>query len=569
MDEAQILAPRSRYLHEVRHVRALPLFALLVVGLGAAATPALGAEEDFLYDPGTVNVIEMTLPRTGIEGLESEPFEYQPGGTVVVTQTDVTPGGKGTPSKAFQNVEIKLKGKPQGSFVDLGRKAAFKLKFKKAEPFFGLRKLTLNNMTQDPSMIHESLAYAAFRAAGVPASRSGYAYVWLNGENYGLHLNLESLDTVSLPKIFGTAFDSKTQHLYEANEYGADFYPGKESRFEVDEGGDDTSDLTALIAAVDAGGPGASPSSLSTLIDLDEMTRMWGVEKYIGHWDGYAGEGIAGEEEFNTLRPNNYYLYSDPSGRFSMLPWGVDQTWGEALEFDEQDGRLFDLCLEDGPCADLFSTAVANALEKVGGRDLGAQAAATEEMLRPWQALEEAPRKPFGATQIAAAVDDACDFISARPAEAEAWLGGTSSPPSPTGEGCPSLPPDSVGASTVTAMPPPGSDGPRPSQGSLLPHPRLRLLRVAKLGDRVSLRFRADEAGRAILIGEARVGNRQRRVCRDEARVAGPARVTLVCRLPQWALARLRSHALSIALRPSHGRSLVFQVHRVVLPRQR
>ena len=65
-------------------------------------------------------------------------------------------------------------------------------------------------------------------------------------------------------------FESKTQHLYEAAEYGADFYPGKESRFEVDEGEDDTSDLTELIAAVDAAAADpladrASPrSSIST-----------------------------------------------------------------------------------------------------------------------------------------------------------------------------------------------------------------------------------------------------------------------------------------------------------------
>lgn len=556
----------------MRVIRTLPLLlALSLLAVAPGAAPALAAEEDFLYDSGTVNMVEMTLPQPGIEGLEDEPFEYQGGGTMVVTPTDGTPGGKGAPSKTFQNVEIKLKGKPQGSFEDLGHKAAFKLKFKKAEPFFGLRKLTLNNMTQDPSMIHESLAYAAFKAAGVPASRSGYAYVWLNGENYGLHLNLESLDTVSLPKIFGVpTFDAKTQHLYEANEYGADFYPGKESRFEVDEGEDDTSDLTALIAAVDAGGAGAAPTSLSTLVDLDEMTRMWGVEKYIGHWDGYAGEGISGEEEFNEHRPNNYYLYSDPSGRFSMLPWGADQTWDRALEFDEQDGRLFDLCLEDEPCAEMFSAAVANALEKIGGLDLDTQAAATEAMLRPWQALEETPRKPFGASQIAAAVDDTCDFIAARPAEAEAWLGGAPSPPSSTGIGCPPPPPPSpVGGSAVTIAPPPSANDRTRRDDNLLPRPRLHLLRVAKLGDRVRLGFRADEAGRAVLVGEARVDGEHHRVCRDVARVAGAGKITLVCRLPQWALERLRGQALSIALRASHSRSPVFQIRQVTLPRRR
>lgn len=108
---------------------ALSLVAAATLGL-FAAPPSPAAEEDFLYDPGTVNVIEMTLPPAGIQGLEADPFKYQSGGTVTVTPTDGTPGGLGAPSKTFQNVSIKLKGKPQGSFEDLAGKAAFKLKFK-------------------------------------------------------------------------------------------------------------------------------------------------------------------------------------------------------------------------------------------------------------------------------------------------------------------------------------------------------------------------------------------------------------------------------------------------------
>jgi hypothetical protein len=44
--------------------------------------------------------------------------------------------------------------------------------------FQGLKKLTLNNMVQDKSMIHETLAYASFRSAGVrenDAASSGRA----------------------------------------------------------------------------------------------------------------------------------------------------------------------------------------------------------------------------------------------------------------------------------------------------------------------------------------------------------------------------------------------------------
>ena len=98
----------------------------------------------------------------------------------------------------------------------------------------GLRKMTLNNMVQDPSMVHETLAYASFRAAGVPASRTGYAYVRLNDNDIGVYLDLENLDEIGLKRIFGS-FDDETQHLYEG-EQGDDVFPGGEAGFEVDEG---------------------------------------------------------------------------------------------------------------------------------------------------------------------------------------------------------------------------------------------------------------------------------------------------------------------------------------------
>ena len=555
----------------MKSIRKWLLVALSAIFACLGATPALAAEGDFLYNPDTVNVIEMTLPQPGIEGLEDEPFEYQPGGTVVVTPTDGTPGGKGTPSKTFQNVEIKLKGQVLGSFQDLDHKAAFKLKFKKAEPFFGLRKLTLNNMAQDPSMIHESLAYTAFAAAGVPASRSGYAYVWLNGKNYGLHLDLESLDETSLARIFGTPFDKTKQHLYEAAEYGADFYPGKESRFEVDEGEPSTSDLTALIAAVDGATPNPLPPGLTASVDLDEMTRMWGVEKYIGHWDGYAGQGIPGEEGFNEHRPNNYYLYSDASGRFSMLPWGTDQTWdtletgGVPISFDEQDGRLFDLCLEDATCAGMFSAAVANALEKVGGLDLETRAAVLEAMLRPWQALEEDPRQPYGASAIAAAVDNTCDFIAQRPAEAEAWLDDEAPAAAPSGNGCPPLP-----------VPPLPSTDPAPAPtASTPPSPASRTMTTLGIerGDGViRLKVRVEAPGAAVLVGTTPIAGDQKRVCGDKARVDRARGLTLSCQLSSRALRRLRHHALLVDLRatftPYDAGPAVFR-HRVTLARDR
>lgn len=270
-------------------------------------------------------------------------------------------------------------------------------------------------------MAHETLAYAAFRAVGVPAPRTGYAYVRVNGEDYGVYLDVETLDAIALQSRFST-----TQHLYEGN-YTNDMVPGAAPAFEVDEGSTtDRSDLDALIAAVDA--PGSWTDNVSPYADLTEMTRMWAVERYIGHWDGYAGWDDS--EYGNLYSPNNYYLHSDGAGQFSMLPWGVDQTWSTypiATGFDDGQAVMFTKCLADPACAALYRDAVATVSSAVPNLHLDALADATAEMLRPWQELD--PRREATLDDIDAGIAGIHDYLALRLQEAAAWL----TPPTVTG----------------------------------------------------------------------------------------------------------------------------------------
>jgi hypothetical protein len=349
--------------------------------------------------------------------------------------SDGTPAGEeSTPFIAMRPVEVRLKGSIGGSFRPLSKKPGFKFKFKKTDAVLGLRKMTLNNMVQDPSMLHETLAYASFRAAGVPASRTGFAYVRLNGKDIGVYLDLENLDGIGLSRIFNTPFDDETQHLYEG-EQGSDVFPGGETTFEVDEGSEaDISDLKALIGAAndEAGGPFSSRVAPSA--DLAEMTKMWAVEKYIDHWDGYSGHADQEQVEKHE-RPNNYYLYSELTGRFQMLPWGTDQAWirtigvgtpGREVTFDGPGGVLFNKCLEDDQCFRAYWRAVRDVRLAIGNLDPAALAESSTALLAPWQEEEiEHGRFEYDAEEIKESdtgVDATLEFIAGRSAEAYAWL---------------------------------------------------------------------------------------------------------------------------------------------------
>ena len=245
----------------------------------------------------------------------------------------------------------------------------------------------------------------------------------VNGADYGVYLDVEQLDDVALQSRFAT-----TQHLYEGN-YTNDVLPGASGSFEVDEGSDsDRSDLDALIASVNAPDPWSE--HVSSFADLAEMTRMWAVERYIGHWDGYSGWDDSGFG--NLYSPNNYFLHSDGSGRFSMLPWGTDQTWSPfplatGFGFDDGTAIMFTRCLADPSCGALYRNAVAAAASTIAGLDLAGLADATAEMLRPWQELD--PRKEATLEDIDVSVAGVHDYLPSRAHDAEAWL----TPPVVTG----------------------------------------------------------------------------------------------------------------------------------------
>src|SRR5215213_4514157 len=324
--------------------RLVGVLASAVLALGAAFAAPAGAAltAESMYEPETVVAIELGLPKASEDALRAEPDEYVEG-TFSIAETDGTPNGIG-PYSTPVPVGIRLKGN-FGSFRDLDGKAAFKVKFNAfgGSKYLGLKKLTLNNMVQDPSMIHEALVYPAFRAAGIPSPHAGYAYLHVNGVDYGLHLNLEALDDVALKKMFGSFADP--QHLYEGGpEF--DLVPGDLGKFEVDEGDEaDLGDLEALIAAAGAGTPSFTPR-LAPVADLAEMTRFWAAERYLGHWDGYSGQFV-----------NNYYLLSSATGVFQMLPWGTDQTlrnWW--YPFTGKGGTLFKQCTAEAACASSYRT---------------------------------------------------------------------------------------------------------------------------------------------------------------------------------------------------------------------
>ena len=70
--------------------------------------------------------------------------------------------------------------------------------FVESQLFDGIEKLNLNNVWGDPSYLREPLAYELFRGFDVPASRTSYVNVYVNGEHQGLFVSVQQVDRAFL-----------------------------------------------------------------------------------------------------------------------------------------------------------------------------------------------------------------------------------------------------------------------------------------------------------------------------------------------------------------------------------
>jgi spore coat protein CotH len=345
-------------------------------GAGASGAPQVDPSVE-IYAADALPRFDIALPQASIDSLSQVTGQDDPRQDEYVT-ADLTYEGE-----TVANVGVRIKG--EGSFQPISRKPALKIKFDEFVPdqeFRGLRRLTLNNLFEDPSFIAERLAYDVYRAAGVPAPRCNNALLYINGTFYGVYANVESEDKTFLRRWF----TNEDGNLYEEGQ--EDFVSGAEASFnlETNEATNDRMDMVNLIAAVEgATNPATFLADIGVAIDTARFLRFTAVEAAVNQWDMYA---------YTVFWPNNFRMYHDPtSDKFHFIPWGHDMSMkpfrdsgkpfirlfelarlGDRQNGDVTAGLLFQRCLESPDCETAYREAVADVIEIYEGLELEATA---------------------------------------------------------------------------------------------------------------------------------------------------------------------------------------------------
>ena len=113
--------------------------------------------------------------------------------------------------EAYRNVAIRAKGNTSLSSVAAygNNRYSFKIEFDHYDDslnYHGLDKLCLNNIIQDNTYMKDYLVYRLMHEFGVDAPLCSYAYMTVNGEDWGLYLAVEGVEESFLARNYGNDY---------------------------------------------------------------------------------------------------------------------------------------------------------------------------------------------------------------------------------------------------------------------------------------------------------------------------------------------------------------------------
>jgi hypothetical protein len=235
----------------------------------------------------------------------------------------------GCGENVLTDVAVRFKGNSSFNSARGGFKRPFKLDFNRGHPgraFRGLKKLSLNNNFNDATQFREALAYDAYRRAGLPASRTAFArvYLTLTGERtnefLGLYTLVEAVDGDFLDRHFGTdqGLLLKPEALPGLTYLGDD-WRGYTNRYDPKTGASpaDTARFIALTKMVVSADDPTFERELPAHLDLDNFLRYVALTAVLANYDSFVGNG------------HNYYFFQPAgSGKAVFIPWDLNEAFG-------------------------------------------------------------------------------------------------------------------------------------------------------------------------------------------------------------------------------------------------
>lgn len=291
--------------------------------------------------------------------------------------------------EAYQNTAIRAKGNTSLTMVSAmdSDRYSFKLEFDhydSGRTYYGLDKLSLNNIIQDATYMKDYLTYQMMGAFGADAPLCSYVFITVNGQDWGLYLAVEGVEDSFLRRNYGSAsgelykpdsmsfgggrgngreFDMK--NIMDLGEDGAlpslpDGQPfrGGQAASEDGQGVSQGGHGRGGLEGGPGGGMGSDDvklryidddpdsysnifqnaktdvtkadqtrliASLKALHDGENLEEVLDIDEVLRYF--VVHNFVRNGDSYTGSMVHNYYLYEE-EGRLSMIPWDYNLAYG-------------------------------------------------------------------------------------------------------------------------------------------------------------------------------------------------------------------------------------------------
>ena len=282
---------------------------------GRKLTPAevktYGAEP--LYDPSVLRTVFLQF--------ENADWEQE---LAAFNNTDVeVPATVSVDGKTYKEVGVHFRGASSFMMVPEGSKRSLNLSFdfvNENQDLLGYRTLNLLNVNSDPTFVRPVL-YSEIARAYIPAPKTNYMRVVINGESWGVYVNAQQYNKDFLRDFFKTDKGARWKVPGSPGgrggmEYWGDDPAAYKQTYEIKTKDDPKvwAGLIRMFKVLNETPPEKLESALSPLLDIDGALKFLAIDVALVNTDGY------------WTRASDYSIYQDPKGRFHVIPHDMNEA---------------------------------------------------------------------------------------------------------------------------------------------------------------------------------------------------------------------------------------------------
>ncbi len=291
------------------------------------ATPGPKVSEDSvkpfpgksLYDSNTLRTIFVKFDE---EDWEAQMSEFH--------NTDVDlPATVVVDGVAHKNVGVRFRGASSYMGVPAGHKRSLNLSVDMVDDkqrLLGYKTLNLLNSNTDTSFM-SSVLYSRIARSYIPAPKANYAKVVINGESWGIYVNVEQFNNDFVKENFkDSQVEGKTGARWKVSGspqadgglgYLGDGFAPYKQRYEIKSKDNDADwkSLINLCKVLNNTPPEQLEAALKPILDIDGALKFLALDISLMNSDGY------------WIRSSDYSIYLDPKGVFHLIPHDMNEAF--------------------------------------------------------------------------------------------------------------------------------------------------------------------------------------------------------------------------------------------------